>query len=337
MSESDGMHRASKLFVMLALILLASSIVENAACSNTSGYEEEITLEIDFSSGEAMLDFEFGNFGGPLDTSDFADEPSFITISLMAFHAPDYNKALIMVHLNQSRIGSVPEGRLKADALKVRFENLFNITVPYVGTRLSDVDVLYNYEIDECPIQKFRDFFLEYKPSQGFGKIVTPAVIGKHVMIFLMLTRNGDLMEWTTRALVYYPDHFKIGSGQEYTIGLRSLTGYSEAIQASPEASKSTLRINVREMSDRKFELAFLETSPSQMGMRDYRPTISLISFEKVMTASSVDDLSIHFKIASPDYTKPIIFGAVIAAILGIAGFAVRRKLRAHHSLSRVF
>ena len=57
------------------------------------------------------------------------------------------------------------------------------------------------------------------------------------------------------------------------------------------------------------------------------------ILFQKTITGSSVEDLSIHFKIVSPNYIDPTIIAMVVGipvvVILGITGFIIKKKLKA--------
>jgi hypothetical protein len=312
----------------------------NAESSNTGEYEERIAMEI--RSGKVLLGFWFINVSEPFDTSDFASEPSFISLHIVGINSPDDNRTVITVILNASEIVGISDGKLRADLLKTKFEIFFDVVIPYDGNHTYEDRVFYNYIVYECPsIQKFRNTFLEHKPSEGFGEIVTPDLIENYVGISFDLTRKGDSLEWWITATLNYPDHFEMSYGKEYTISLKELTGYSETIQSSPLSSNSTLHIGISQL-DRKldsiepFKLISFKTTPSQM--EKWQGAYGIVTsffFDKTITGSSVDDLLLRFTIVSPEYIDPtnprVIIGVVvaIAAILGIVGFAIRRKRRA--------
>jgi len=319
------------LFCLASLSVSAQNIALANAASSWS-YEEEISLEIRPPSGQVLLAFIFTNVSGlPLDISDFTNEPSFISIVVSCTNSPDDNRTVVMVGLNTS-IVSVSLGKLKADIMKTKVEDLFGVTLPYTGNFTSDSTVTYSYRINDCPsIQKFRDVFIELKPSDGFGKIITPSSIGNYVA-FMFMFHNGDLPYWTVGATLNYPNYFSYGLGQECTISLKGLTGYSGTIQSSPESSKSTLHISISQV-DKDYKLISFDTAPSQMDKTQgtYGGGTSLM-FEKITTGSSVDDLSLHFKIVSPNYIDPttiaIYVGIVVVVVLGIVVFIIRRKIR---------
>jgi len=234
-----------------------------------------------------------------------------------------------MISLNAT-IVSILQGKLKADIIRTKFENFFNVTLPYNGNLTSGSTVVYTYGVNESPtIPKFRNAFLDSKPSQGFGKIITPNLIGNYVSITFSLMRKGDLSVWRVTATVNYPHYFEKNIGQEYTIGLKELTGYLETVQSSTESSRSTLHIRIDQV-DGDYKLISFETTPSQMttSQGTYFGVTSF-DFEKTIIGS-VDDLSLHFKIVSPNYIDPIIITIVVSilvvAVLGIMGFIIKKR-----------
>lgn len=338
MSKLDGLRRTSPPLIMLVLLCLISLrvnpqlvAVTNAVSSNIGEYEECISLDVRPYNGWVGIEFIFTNVSGPLDISDFASEPSFIMITVVGTRSLDDNRTAVLVILNHTSVGSISQGKLKADILKAKFENLFNISLPYDSNFTFSGSVTYSYKIDESPtIQKFRDVFLEHKPSQGFGEIVTPALIENDVAISFTLMRVGDSLGWMVGASVIYTNYFEMNLDQEYNISLRELTGYSEAIQSSPESSKSTLNILTSQVN-KDYKLISFNTVPSGMDKRKGGSgTVTSFMFEKTITGSSVEDLSIYFKIVSPNYIDPTIIaiavGIAIVAVLGIAGFIIKKK-----------
>ena len=118
--------------------------------------------------------------------------------------------------------------------------------------------------------------------------------------------------------------------GREYTISLKALTGYSEAIQSSPLSSNSTLRIIISQVEN-KYKLASLETTPEMEKTENEVQDTTNILFQKTITGSSVEDLSIHFKIVSPNYIDPTTIGIIVGVVaipvaIGIVVFTIRKK-----------
>lgn len=337
LSKLDDLLRTSKLLIMLVLLCLISLrarsqlvTTPNTVSTNTGGYEECVSLIVRPDTGWVGLEFIFNNVSGPLDISDFASEPSFIKIMVVGARKPDDNRTSVLVTLNNTSVGSISQGKLKADILKAKFENFFDISLPYCENFTHDDIVAYGYSIYESPtIQKFRDVFLEHKPSQGFSQIATPALIGNDVTISFSLKRNGDYFEWMSIAIVDYTNYFEMKLGQEYNVSLRELTGSSEVIQSSPESLESTLNIRIFQVN-KDYKLISLVTAPSEMEKRKGTSgTVTSFTFEKTITGSSVEDLSIYFKIVSPIYIDPTIIviavGIVFVAVLGITGFIIKK------------
>lgn len=324
--------RFPSILILFYLISLSVS-AQNIALTNAVSYEnhdESISLGINPSSGYVSLVFMFTNVSFPLDISDFENEPSFTNITVSCTHSPDSNNTLVNVGLNTA-IVSISQGKLKADLIKVKFENFFGVSLPYRVNFTDGNTVYYSYNIAECPsIQKFREVLLECKPSEGFGKVITPTLIGNYVQITFDLTINPLI--WQLGVGVSNPNNFQYGLDKEFTVSLKALTGYSGTIQSSPESSQSTLSIHISQVAG-QYKLTSLETTPSQMVETQNTYTGgSTFTFIKTITGSSVDDLSIHFKIVSPNYIDPTTIAmyvgivVVVVAILSIVVFIIKRE-----------
>lgn len=305
--------------------------VTNAVFSNAGRYEERIALGASPQDGFVGLEVTFTNVSGPLDISGLE---SLIDLQIVGICEPDRNWTLFVVGLNATVV-SIPEGRLRADILKAQFENIFNMTIPYVANFTGDDVVAYRYEADECRIQKLRELFLEHRPSQGFGKIVTPTLLENYEHINFWWRREFGNLGWKISLAVIYFNHIKVTLDQEYSISLRELAGYSQTIQASPESSNSTLAIGITQV-DKEFKLTSIEITPPQMvkiSAPPSQPGVTVFWFEKTITGGSVDDLSIHFKIVSPDYVDPttiaITLVVVAVTIFGPIVLIKRRKAKA--------
>lgn len=189
------------------------------------------------------------------------------------------------------------DNRLVADRLKEKFENFFDSPpASYYETDSSVAGKLFfKYKIGECNFEKFRDLLLEYKPSQGFGKLITPTLIAKdNVEICFSLQRENDktgILKWGISVSIKTSDYFKVS--------LREMIGYSEPIQASFEARISELYIEIWVRDD--YKAVFLETIPSEWDTNSskyagYKIQATLYTFVKDITGSAVEDVLFHFK-----------------------------------------
>ncbi len=313
---------------VLSLLCLASlsGITQSIALT-----EEQIYLYVfpyggqpvtaDPYGGEIYLIFVFSGVDGPLDASDFTNEPSFEGMTIGCSYSLDNSTDATTIYVSlDTSVDGVSVGRMKADIMKEKVENHFEIaSLPYTEESTTNDVTSYTYEINECPdTQKFRDALLQLKPSTGFGQIITPALIGNNVTIYFILGMDEGLPEWTIEALIHYPNYFPYSTDREYTVSLKTLAGYSGTIQSSPEASASTLEIYISQTKE--YQLLSIEATPSQMQMQQHGTAPWLYwTSSRTITGSSVDDLAIHFRLVSPGYMDPItilmLIGAAAAAI----------------------
>ena len=324
-----------KFSVVLALLFF---ILGSTLSSCSDGYEEQITLAVVPKIGFVGVELVFINVDGPLNIWDLERPDLIMGVTIIGIYSPDGNSTLFMASLNAALVNKL-EGRLMADSLKEKFEDVFNVTVPYVGNYTQDSMLTYRYETDECPIQRFREQFLKYTPSHGFGELVTPSLLENYERITFSLKRDDGGLSWTNSITVSYYNYFETEMDREYTISLRELANYSDVIWASPQSSKSTVIIAINQV-DEEFQLISIETTPSRMEETKTTPEegVTIFRFEKTITSSNINDLSIRFKVVPPryDYTPIIIAISATAAALGIIGFMVRRKRRTVRELGRV-
>ncbi len=281
--------------------------------------------------GMLYLWFVFRGVDGPLDASDFTSEPTFSSMSISCSYSPDNSTNNIQFHvvLDTSVVG-VSAGRVEADIMKAKVEDLFEVALPYTGNSTISGLTYYRYEIDECPaIQKFRDLFMQLKPSTGFGQVITPALIGNKVSISFSLGMDEGLPKWSMKAFITYPDYFPYGSDREFTVSLKALAGYSGTIQPSPEAAASTLEIFI--IQSIEYRLLSLETTPPQMQMQQSgkAPDLTWV-YSATIKDSGVEDLAIHFRIVPPPSTDPtniiVLIGIVTVAILSVTVFIIKKR-----------
>lgn len=342
------MNRTRKLLALLVVISLASFdtgsrdvTLANAISSNGGGYEEQLSLEVTPQSGDVSLTFTFTGMTGPFDPQDLLNNSLVGRVTISGWRMPTFDEASVFVGLAGI---NVLKGKPIADAIVAEFERVSGLTIPYFGNMTStgpggDEYPAYSYRIiGQFPIQRFRDIFLEHKPSEGLGTILSPSLFSNYLIMSFDLVRKGNLLEWTIVAQIHYPKYFETRIDGEYAIGLRDLVGYgSKLIQVSPRSSKSTLRILLYQ-ADKEHKIIPLDALPLAMTERrevsPIRQGVTTLSFERTISAGErIDDLSIRFRIVSPYYIDPTTIATVSIvvgmAILGLAVFIVRKR-RSH-------
>ena len=345
LSRLNNVHRTSTLLILIIPCLISLSVnSQNATLTNAVSSNNECGEEIRLicrGMGSLEVLFWFTNvIRLPINASDFTTEPSFISIRVHgSTDHYGYCYANGRVILNTTIVG-VSQGKLKSDSLMAKFENLLNISLPYNRTTTWDDKVSYLYKIgkNEYSTQKFVDVFLEYKPSQGFDKIVTPTLLDNRVDISFSLERETVDLTWKTEVYVYIPDYIPetwFGwFGKEYSISLKELADYSGNIISSPNSTKSTLSI--------RFSIpgAFLQIFPhEEVRCLDIAPSEMNVSrrgevFEKDITGDSVEDLYIRFKWVVPWWSLigvTVLMLAVVASIIifGISPLKFAKKIPA--------
>jgi len=266
--------------------------------------------------------------GPPINTSEFLAEPSFISLSCTGIspHAygwwQDYAKVHASVELNTTFV-SVLQGKFKADKLMAKS---LNTTLLYDRNSTQDGSVTYYYKAKNASsaIQKFKDAFLEYKPNQGFNRIVTPTLLDNRTWISFELIRKTGELAWKTDVNIYCPNYLTGGLYENQTLSLRGLADYSGSLESSPHSTKSLLRISFDFVSVWPFgyvpeeKVIAFETIPSQMEISESGEV-----FEKDITGGSVEDLYMHFKFVRTPLADGLVWFFVIvltAVIFGPVG-----------------
>jgi len=345
LSNLDSVYRIFTVFLLIVPCVMSLSVnSQNAtlinAVSSNNECEEEIRL---ICRGMGSLRVSFGFTDGvrlPINTSDFATEPSFTSVSVSG-QSPyaygwwkDYANVRVRVDLKTTFI-SISEGKLKADMLVAEFEKLLKITLLYYGndTWRDSATYYYKAENPSSALQKLKDAFLEYRPSQGFDKVVTPNLLDDRTSISFSLEKEAEKLMWKTGVEFYIPHYVSeewFGwLGNEYTISLKELADYSGNITASPYSTKSTLSLwfiieSAFLQIIPKEEVRCLEIVPSQMNVsRDGEV------FERDITGGSVEDLYIRFKWVMPWWSligATVVTLGVVAFIIGV-GITPLKKL----------
>ena len=335
MSKLNLLLRTSILLLLITPCLVSlkgnsQKATSTNAVSPNSECEEEIRLICTLRSIRAIFRSS-GVIRLPINTSDVITEPSFISVRISG-HSPhaygwlDYAMVRGEVILNTTS-NSISQGKLKSDIIMAEFENLLNMTLLYNRYSTSEDRTTYFYDPMNASsaIQKLRDAFLEFKPSQGFDKIVTPTLVDNRPSIYFALERENGNLIWHAGVSIYCPNYFAGGLYEEQTFSLRELANYWGTIDASPYSTKSTLGIDFDFGSMWFFgyvpdgTVLVFETMPSQMETSRGGEV-----FEKDITGGSVEDLHVRFKFVRTPLQEGLVWFSVVvlsAVIFGPLGF----------------
>ena len=281
---------------------------------------ESIWVWVDFHGMTCSVMFNFGFDGveGPVPASEFLDEPSFIGMTVFFVYHGDGETARVSVMLNSSKITEEQGYRIAKD-LKRKIEKALNLYLPYEQTSGYLDTLYYEYEVEDCPPREEIANLLRTSLPQGFGQVAILLLTSRNVTVDFWLWES-----WTT-TIRYSHERFNIVLDQEYTIDLKEMTGYSDAIRSSPGASHSTLRVNF--FIPRGVRLQIIEAAPPQMAITQGQEGVNL---HADVTGLSVDDISIRFKMVRGDLIDPAGFGIVLlqVAMICLAAYILLRKGR---------
>jgi len=323
--EGDNMFRRCYIAVVLITLFGTQNCTLVAA---EPEYKETIEFFVDFSEMKCSVSVLFTFFGAsfPLSPWEFADEPSFLAIRASTECTRYGNYTEIMVELNSSGIASEAQGRLVADALASKLEDFSGLSIP-LNRSLDRFDrVAYYYRSEFPATDKFGDVFLRQEMG-GFGDILAPPLLNENVRMSFQLIELGDSYVWMA-SVTLHPADFEVVSGEEYIISLKEMTGYTGLILPTPKASSSILRLIV-DQNSAGYVLIPLGSVPD-MAMTQQTPR--LVTFHRGIAGTSVDDLSLRFKIVPSTTISPTIIVLAIvfslAAALLVTELIIRKKRR---------
>ncbi len=279
--------------------------------SAIDSYREHIFFEIRPSDGYVVTTIIFSNFAGPFETSDFTSEPSFIELHFFGgnlpparaihwnFFPPIGTMATgLSVTLNKTNLGEISEGRLVADSMKKKFEDRWEIPLPYVNNSETTETITYTYLLNECPIfQELKDLFFELKPPSGFGDVVTPDFFGDYGAIGFLLNPEGHPNTWNIKVTSVFNHQFSPDLLQEHSISVKELTGHTGIIESSPDASASHLRIFVFH-DPSEYTITSCVTTPPRISPRSRTINdIPVLEFHQNLRGSQASDIALRFRI----------------------------------------
>ena len=312
--------------------------------------EVEITGDIP-TSASVRLQFELKAIEGSSSwTTILTNEPSLKHISMSWRCRWDEGSLRVGVVLDSSQIDGAEEGKSIAETIRKRIEGVWGIEFSYIGSFVRTGDrvwydgIYYGYDVaEECSLQKLRDIFLHYCPSEGFGKILHSMIFWHYVDIDLDVELDEENKPvWEILFRSRYDKYLYVNAHQEYSVSLKELTGYAEPIQSSPQSLSSVLYVKVLKI-DVQFRLICSRHLPKAMnyegiGTGTHRERGQIIleyssrTFVRDIRSGSADDLAVSFLLGSGPITLLLgplaAFGAVIA--IGYL-FAVGIRARSKH------
>jgi hypothetical protein len=332
--------------VVVFLIIVLASVNDVPLANADSVYNESLTLYVGFfnMSCSAFVWFNVTSTHGPFDTTEFTSEPSFVSLTVTCYPSPrlshfrkyitpsywlDYNISLateVVICLSRAQLLSEQQGRLKADAFKSKFEELFKVHLFYDDVRSSSsLGTIYHYYITDIPvIENLWDAF-QRQEFQGLSELITSGFDSKQMYITLSLEKHGSSYMWSYQ-MPYTSSLFKMELNQEYSISLNEIMGHVGDIRSAPEAYSSNIYLQApTRIGNRTF--IPLETVPSMSRTQD---DSERVTFHVAITGDSVSDVIIRFKIVAAGYdlTMFCVAVVVVGALLCAVGFAAKRRRR---------
>ena len=347
MSKLKTLRKSSRLHgVLILLCLVWLELSRPSLALSGSDYEEEIRMEVEITgdipaSASVRLQFELTAITGSIDswTTILTNEPSLKHIS-MSWRCRWYESSLrVGVVLDSSQIDGVEEGKSIAETIRKGIEGVWGIEFLYVGSFVKTGDrvwydgIYYGYDVaEEYSLQKLRDIFLHYCPSEGFGKILHSMIPWGYVDIDLDLELDEQNEPvWDILFRSRYDNYLHVNAHQEFTVSLKELTGYAEPIQSSPRSLSSVLNVKVLEI-DKQFGLICIGHLPKLMdlegtghGTSKERGQIVYEEWSRTFVKdikhrrTTTDDLAVSFLVGKGPITLLLgplaAYGAVIAIV----------------------
>lgn len=312
-----------------------------ASSNAASNYEEQISIDLNidgnlpaYGSIRVFINLRSIEWLSAY-SSIFMDAPGFKSIQVWwEFRSLGSNLDVAVV-FDSSQIKSIEEGRLIAETIMGKIENLWGINFSYTGHSVivsqmqgeSVNETNYSYKAEERSLQKLREILLHYCPFEGFGEIPHSMNFWgyNNVSLNLKLDEQGNPV-WDIRFTLNYPEYFYVEANQEYTVSLKELTGCAEPIQPVSGSSNSYLSLSVPLAEH--YQLKIIRHVPEQM-----RVGWDFNYFTKYLRDESVDDLSLTFSFVPAQAPPTTLFMGLLAAgaiaVTSIAGCVLITRMRA--------
>jgi len=324
--------------IIITMLGISNAIVAKAE----SVYEESLTLYIGVTRDMyciANIVFKVSSLNGPFSVIDFTGEFSFVNLYVecnpsivkLVLEGPTviytFNySTMVKVCLNRTRLTGFAQGKIKADVLKRKFENLFDVFLFYEenASQFLLTGIVEYYYISEVPVvDKLWNAFLKQE-YPGFSELFSANLNIRNMNIRLRLDKIGDQHLWLYEISGFGGRLFPISFNKEYTVSVNEILGHVGAIGSAPGASSSNIVISLH-VGKGNYTFVPLETAPE---MTKTLVTPEQIIYQTDIAGSSCNDIKIRFKIiesgdnATTVYVAAIILGA-FSCITGI--FLLRR------------
>jgi hypothetical protein len=318
--------------------------VQNAVLAKAeSVYDESLTMIVglgNMNCSVGVILFSVSSSNGPLDTSEFASEPSFVSLTVSSGYGmtivhitEDQNVTFsteVQIFLNRTRLSSEQQGKLIADALKRKIEDLLNIFLIYDKVRSqipSTSDVTHHYYISGVPVvEELRNIF-QSQEFPGLSELFSSDLSIGNADVQLGLEKIGNSYRWSYRIIGGWGGIlFQMSFDHEYTISLNEILSHVGVISSASTASASNIYIEVF-TGNANWTFISLETVPEMSRTQD---TSEQITFHADITNSSVDDIRLRFKIieSGNDLTTIYVAAAILGVLSCIIGFYFLRRRR---------
>ncbi|MEM2128984.1 MAG: hypothetical protein QXZ70_00140 [Candidatus Bathyarchaeia archaeon] len=305
-------------------------------------YEESITITIGLTKNmncSVYVTFTVSSLNGPFSISEFTSGPSFVSLyvysdphiiqevywetstSIYTFHYP----TKVIICLNMSKLTDFNQGKIKADALKRKVEDLLKIFL-FLDEHLSQFTiqgVAYYYYLSEVPaVEKLWNTFLKQEYSGFSEPFSSNPSIGPSNMQ-LRIKKIDDQYLWTHQ-IVGFGMRFPISLNKEYVVSLNEVLGHVGAISSAPSALSSNIVIQVF-AGNGNWTFAPLEVMPEMTKTVD---TPKQITFQTDIAGSSYNDIKIWFKVieSSEDMTNMYLAAAISGILFCTAGIPLSKR-----------
>jgi len=336
-------------FVFFCLFILVAGYQPLIFSKAESSFEESIYLDVNVSGPlpsyvDVIVRMELFSIKGlSTYTSVFMNE-IYKKIEIDWGFSRYENTLYVGVVFDSSSLSSVEGGKIIADRIIERAENVWGIKLSYEGYNIKLYgiqgqdfnDTVYNYRAkEEHSLQKLRDILKQYCPVEGFGNILHSMTYWENVDIHLNLNLDEQCNPaWNMSVMIPYNRYFLVKPDQKYSVSLRNLTGYPEFIKSLPEASHSYLFLSV-------YDTLYEYVLKAQPLPQDMRAGWEFDYFQQDIKGGSVDDLGIIFSYVKPSTERSFItliceFGVFLAVLIVVSIFIERIRTRSERKFLKM-
>jgi hypothetical protein len=327
------------------------SIQDATLAKAESVYDESLTMIVGLGNMNcsASLEFTVSSPNGPIDTSEFTREPSFVYLYVECnpnighgtyWETPTkaYNysySSLVQICLNMTMLDNPYQDVYKANALKRKFEDLLKIFLFYDEhlrgsvsafslnqTSTPDNGIFYIFLSEVPAVEELWNAFIRQEYS-GFSELFSLNI--RPFSMSLRLDKIGDQYWWTYQ-ISGFGKRFPVSFNKEYTVSMNEILGHVGAISSAPVASSSDIIIEVYP-GNGNWTFIPLETMPEMTKTQD---TPERITFQTDIAGSSYNDIKLRFKIieSGNDLTTIYVAAAILGALSCIIGYYFLRRRR---------